>query len=93
TSHVALLSREDEPKKHSVKKCSQFVPEGLTSDNEIINFLLDPLTRNGPSVAKFWGAPQDAEEESMQVTARRTPTRNSAIKPAPAEHSIAPPAQ
>ena len=60
---------------------------------EIINFLRDPLTRNGPSVAKFWGAPQDAEEESMRVTSRHTPTRNAMIKPAPTERSIAPPAQ
>ena len=32
---------------------------------EIINFLLDPLTKKGPTVAEFWGAPQDGEEESM----------------------------
>jgi anaerobic magnesium-protoporphyrin IX monomethyl ester cyclase len=32
---------------------------------EIWNFLRDPLQRNGPTVAEFWGAAQDAEEESM----------------------------
>ena len=32
---------------------------------EIINFFRDRLTRRGPSVAQFWGAPQDAEEQSM----------------------------
>ena len=48
---------------------------------EIINFLLDPLTKSGPSVAKFWGAPQDAEEESMKVTSRRNSTRQQVIKP------------
>jgi anaerobic magnesium-protoporphyrin IX monomethyl ester cyclase len=34
---------------------------------EILNFLRDPLVRNGPTVRQFWGAPQDAEEESMRV--------------------------
>jgi anaerobic magnesium-protoporphyrin IX monomethyl ester cyclase len=32
---------------------------------EIWNFLRDPLQKDGPSVAEFWGAAQDAEEESM----------------------------
>ena len=35
---------------------------------EILNFLRDPLTRTGPTVAEFWGAPQDSEEESMSAT-------------------------
>ncbi|MDH5556726.1 MAG: magnesium-protoporphyrin IX monomethyl ester anaerobic oxidative cyclase [Alphaproteobacteria bacterium] len=35
---------------------------------EIINFLRDPLTRTGPTVAAFWGAPQDGEEQSMSVS-------------------------
>jgi anaerobic magnesium-protoporphyrin IX monomethyl ester cyclase len=34
---------------------------------EILNFLRDPLVSNGPTVHQFWGAPQDAEEESMAV--------------------------
>jgi anaerobic magnesium-protoporphyrin IX monomethyl ester cyclase len=34
---------------------------------EILNFFRDPLVRNGPTVHRFWGAPQDAEEESMAV--------------------------
>jgi anaerobic magnesium-protoporphyrin IX monomethyl ester cyclase len=33
--------------------------------HEILGFLRDRLTRNGPTVAEFWGAPQDSEEESM----------------------------
>jgi anaerobic magnesium-protoporphyrin IX monomethyl ester cyclase len=32
---------------------------------EIVNFFRDPLVRSGPTVRQFWGAPQDAEEESM----------------------------
>lgn len=35
---------------------------------EIWNFLRDPLTRSGPTVAAFWGAPQDAEEQSMAAS-------------------------
>ena len=38
---------------------------------EIWNWLRDPLTRSGPTVAEFWGAPQDSEEESMSVARRR----------------------
>lgn len=34
---------------------------------EIIHFLRDPLVKNGPTVAQFWGAPQDAEEQSMSA--------------------------
>jgi anaerobic magnesium-protoporphyrin IX monomethyl ester cyclase len=41
---------------------------------EIINFLRDPLTRNGPTVLQFWGDPQDAEEEAMSA---RRPERHS----------------
>jgi anaerobic magnesium-protoporphyrin IX monomethyl ester cyclase len=46
---------------------------------EILNFLRDPLVSNGPTVHQFWGAPQDAEEESMAVMrpaqqARRRPS-------------------
>ena len=41
---------------------------------EIRNFLRDPLVKNGPSVAEFWGDPQDGEEESMVVVnAERRP--------------------
>jgi anaerobic magnesium-protoporphyrin IX monomethyl ester cyclase len=35
---------------------------------EIWNFLRDPLVRAGPTVAEFWGAPQDGEEQSMRAT-------------------------
>ncbi|HVI29964.1 magnesium-protoporphyrin IX monomethyl ester anaerobic oxidative cyclase [Hansschlegelia sp.] len=40
---------------------------------EILSFLRDPLTRNGPTVRQLWGDPQDAEEESM--AARRAERR------------------
>jgi anaerobic magnesium-protoporphyrin IX monomethyl ester cyclase len=32
---------------------------------EIRNFLRDPLRKDGSTVLAFWGAGQDAEEESM----------------------------
>jgi anaerobic magnesium-protoporphyrin IX monomethyl ester cyclase len=35
---------------------------------EILNFLRDRLVKHGPTVAEFWGAPQDSEEESMSAT-------------------------
>jgi anaerobic magnesium-protoporphyrin IX monomethyl ester cyclase len=35
---------------------------------EILNFLRDRLVRRGPTVAEFWGAAQDAEEESMSAS-------------------------
>jgi anaerobic magnesium-protoporphyrin IX monomethyl ester cyclase len=34
---------------------------------EIFHFLRDPLVKRGPTVAQFWGAPQDEEETSMTV--------------------------
>ena len=37
---------------------------------EIRNFLRDRRERNGPTVAQFWGAPQDREEEAMRIQAR-----------------------
>jgi anaerobic magnesium-protoporphyrin IX monomethyl ester cyclase len=37
---------------------------------EILNFLRDRLVSNGPTVAAFWGAPQDDEEESMSSAQR-----------------------
>jgi anaerobic magnesium-protoporphyrin IX monomethyl ester cyclase len=45
--------------------------------HEIWNYLVrDRRRRNGPSLAEFWGAPQDAEEEALQVPAReRRPAR------------------
>jgi len=33
--------------------------------HEIWGFLRDARLKDGPTVAKFWGAPQDSEEESM----------------------------
>ena len=47
---------------------------------EILNFLRDRLVKRGPTVAEFWGAPQDSEEESMSATQpeRRTSSRDAA---------------
>lgn len=42
---------------------------------EIVNFLRDPLMRNGPTVAAFWGAPQDMEEDSMSAARPERPVR------------------
>ena len=36
--------------------------------HEILGFLRDPLTRRGPTLREFLGAPQDGEEESMSAT-------------------------
>jgi anaerobic magnesium-protoporphyrin IX monomethyl ester cyclase len=52
---------------------------------EIWNFLRDPLRKDGPTVAQFWGAAQDAEEEAMTIRLDRrgvaspTPERARAI--------------
>jgi anaerobic magnesium-protoporphyrin IX monomethyl ester cyclase len=35
---------------------------------EIRNFFRERLTKKGPTLEEFWGAPQDAEEESMSTT-------------------------
>jgi anaerobic magnesium-protoporphyrin IX monomethyl ester cyclase len=35
--------------------------------HEILGFFRDRLVSNGPTVSHFWGAAQDAEEESMSV--------------------------
>ena len=46
---------------------------------EIRNFLRDRLLKDGPTVAELWGAPQDAEEESMSARPeRRTGVQNAA---------------
>ncbi len=49
---------------------------------EIRNFLRDPLRRDGPTVAAFWGAAQDAEEQSMTIgsSSSKAPTRVEAIE-------------
>ncbi|MCJ2079694.1 magnesium-protoporphyrin IX monomethyl ester anaerobic oxidative cyclase [Methylobacterium sp. J-090] len=41
--------------------------------HEIAGFLRDPLVRDGPSVAAFWGEPQEAEEESMRASRPERP--------------------
>jgi len=39
---------------------------------EIKNFLWrDRREKNGPTLAQFWGAPQDAEENSMRVPSKK----------------------
>jgi anaerobic magnesium-protoporphyrin IX monomethyl ester cyclase len=46
---------------------------------EIRNFLRDRRLKDGPTVAEFWGAPQDSEEESMSARPeRRTGVQNAA---------------
>jgi anaerobic magnesium-protoporphyrin IX monomethyl ester cyclase len=45
---------------------------------EILNFLKDPLVRNGPTVREFWGEPQDAEEYSMGAQAPEREVRAAA---------------
>ncbi len=42
---------------------------------EILNFMRDRLLNRGPTVAEFWGAPQDREEESMAATRRNAGSR------------------
>ena len=44
--------------------------------HEILSFLHDPLVRRGPTVAEFWGDPQDGEEDAMAV--ERHPGRRQA---------------
>jgi anaerobic magnesium-protoporphyrin IX monomethyl ester cyclase len=39
---------------------------------EIRNFLRDRRLKDGPTVAQFWGAPQEDEEESMSATRRES---------------------
>ena len=46
---------------------------------EIRNFLRDRRLKDGPTVARFWGAPQDMEEESMSAA---RPERRTGIKEA-----------
>jgi anaerobic magnesium-protoporphyrin IX monomethyl ester cyclase len=41
--------------------------------HEIRGFLRDSRVRDGPSVAAFWGQPQEAEEESMRATRAERP--------------------
>jgi anaerobic magnesium-protoporphyrin IX monomethyl ester cyclase len=47
---------------------------------EIRNFLRDRRLKSGPTVAQFWGAAQDGEEESMSEARpeRRTDVQEAA---------------
>ena len=48
--------------------------------HEIWNFLMrDRRLRDGPSLAAFWGAPQDAEEEALHVRGRAQPRADAAL--------------
>ena len=38
---------------------------------EILNFLRNPITRSGPTLAAFWGAPQDHSERAMTPGRRK----------------------
>lgn len=40
---------------------------------ELWRFLREPLVKDGPTVASFWGSPQDAEEESMLAKRQERP--------------------
>ncbi|MBX2853650.1 MAG: magnesium-protoporphyrin IX monomethyl ester anaerobic oxidative cyclase [Rhodobacteraceae bacterium] len=40
---------------------------------EILNFLRDPIARNGPTLSAFWGAPQDHSEQAMSPRPHREP--------------------
>jgi anaerobic magnesium-protoporphyrin IX monomethyl ester cyclase len=42
---------------------------------EIVRFLIERRTRTGPTVAEFWGTPQDTEENSMAVAAPKPERR------------------
>ena len=48
--------------------------------HEVAAFLREQgaLLEDGPSLAAFWGAPQDAEEESMRRTRSRVPAQHGA---------------
>ena len=41
--------------------------------HEVLGFLRDRLLRHGPSVAEFWGSPQQSEEEAMRAAERTRP--------------------
>jgi anaerobic magnesium-protoporphyrin IX monomethyl ester cyclase len=49
---------------------------------KFLDFLHDRLVKRGPTVAEFWGAPQDSEEESMSATSPRV-ARRRATQPGP----------
>lgn len=45
---------------------------------EILRWLREPLVKDGPSVAAFWGAAQDGEEEAMTPRAESRQRREAA---------------
>lgn len=45
--------------------------------HEILGFLRDPLLRQGPSLAAFWGKPQDGEEQVLETRAATPPVAGS----------------
>jgi anaerobic magnesium-protoporphyrin IX monomethyl ester cyclase len=53
--------------------------------HEIWNFLFrDRRVGNGPSLAQFWGPPQDAEEHALSVRTRERPLAPSPARRIPA---------
>jgi anaerobic magnesium-protoporphyrin IX monomethyl ester cyclase len=51
---------------------------------EIWNFICrDRRLRDGPSLAAFWGAPQDAEEEALHIRTRAERSREPLPGPVP----------
>jgi len=38
--------------------------------HDLFKFFREPSVKNGPSVAEFWGAPQDSEEQAMADRAK-----------------------
>ncbi len=52
--------------------------------HEVWSFLFrDQRVGNGPTVAAFWGAPQDAEEEAMALRPRKTAPAAASARTAP----------
>ncbi len=50
--------------------------------HEILEFLRDTPKQNGPPLHAFWGAPQDAEENSMLSSRERTDPASAPVKAA-----------
>jgi anaerobic magnesium-protoporphyrin IX monomethyl ester cyclase len=58
--------------------------------HEIFGFFRDPLAKRGPTVAEFWGAPQDDEEQSMAATGPERTVANRPSSTALAHQPIGP---
>lgn len=70
-----ILFHKDPEQRHSMRWYTQMGRRVWF--REVWGFLVrDIRVKDGPTLAEFWGAPQDAEEESMSV---RRPARKPAI--------------